>query len=287
MSQPQVSLVIRTKDEAEHLGGVLDALAGQSVRGDAVETIVVDSGSQDDTVAIARAHGARVIEIAPEAFTYGGALNIGSEAASAPIIAALSGHAFPRHDEWLACLLSHFEDRRVACASEGALNPTGQPLNGPFLQDFDLAQRYPLWGYSNSSGGYRANLWRERPFREDLPGTEDKEWAFHWLSRGYLAAHDPSLLTDHDHTFDPPLVRYRQQRREWRALGMWLEVTPIGLKDLLRDSLRDMGPKRRLHPSVWAALLAQYIERRRVGRRGRVHVEDEAWSQAMEDVRNG
>jgi len=219
MSEPRVSVVIRTKDEAEHLGGVLDVLAAQSVRGEYVETIVVDSGSRDDTVAIARAHGARIIEIAPETFTYGRALNIGSRAAAAPVIVALSGHAYPRNDEWLAGMLGHFEDERIACASGAGLDPSGQPLTSPILQDAELARRHPFFGYSNASGGYRADLWRERPFREDMPFTEDKEWAWHWLSRGRLVALDPALITDHDHTLDPPLVCYRRARLQCARLG--------------------------------------------------------------------
>ena len=39
------------------------------------------------------------------------------------------------------------------------------------------AAGYPRWGYSNAAGAFRAELWRERHFREDLPGAEDKEWA--------------------------------------------------------------------------------------------------------------
>jgi len=47
---------------------------------------------------------------------------------------------------------------------------------------------------------------------------------------------------------------------------MYLDVAPVGLRALLTEGLRDIVPKRRLHPSVWAALLGQYIERRRLGR---------------------
>ena len=51
---PKVSVTIITKNEAEHIGAAID-----SVRW-ADEIIVVDSGSTDDTVALAKARGARV-----------------------------------------------------------------------------------------------------------------------------------------------------------------------------------------------------------------------------------
>ena len=39
--------------------------------------LVLDSGSTDDTLAIARAHGARIYEMAPEDFDYSRSLNVG------------------------------------------------------------------------------------------------------------------------------------------------------------------------------------------------------------------
>ena len=55
MSEPlPLSLVVITRNEAAHIGRCLDSVPF------AAEKFVLDSGSDDDTVAIARAHGARV-----------------------------------------------------------------------------------------------------------------------------------------------------------------------------------------------------------------------------------
>lgn len=259
---PRVSIVIRTLNEAADLGGVLDRLAAQTVGGDDVETIVVDSGSSDGTVAIAQGHGARVIEIAPESFTYGGALNLGAAAAAAPIVVALSGHAYPRDDGWLARVLRHFDDDRVACASGSGVRPDGEPLTQAMMQDVELARRFPFWGYSNSAGGFRADLWRERPFREDMPYTEDKEWAWYWLQRGHVAVIDPAIETDHSHSRDPPRDCYRRARLAWRGFGMYTEVPRMSIGELAAEWSASPTFKSRFHPSVLAALLGQYVERR-------------------------
>jgi glycosyltransferase involved in cell wall biosynthesis len=58
---PLASVVIRSKDEAASIGTTLRALAAQTVA-DRLEVIVVDSGSSDGTVAIAREAGARVLQ---------------------------------------------------------------------------------------------------------------------------------------------------------------------------------------------------------------------------------
>ena len=53
---PKVSVTIITLNEAAHIGAAIDGAAW------ADEVVVVDSGSSDDTVAIARAKGARTSE---------------------------------------------------------------------------------------------------------------------------------------------------------------------------------------------------------------------------------
>lgn len=57
---PSLSIVIPVLNEAEALPPLLEQLAGARERG--AEVIVVDGGSDDGTVAIARAAGVRVIE---------------------------------------------------------------------------------------------------------------------------------------------------------------------------------------------------------------------------------
>ncbi|MFO3797859.1 MAG: glycosyltransferase, partial [Anaerolineales bacterium] len=58
------SLVIRAYNEEKHIGRLLEGVAQQSVRD--VEVILVDSGSTDRTVEIARQFGARVLHICPQ-----------------------------------------------------------------------------------------------------------------------------------------------------------------------------------------------------------------------------
>src|SRR5919201_3293095 len=111
-SRMQVRIVIRAKDEAAKLGTTLTRLAQQTLA-DRAEVVVVDSGSRDGTVDIARAAGVRVIEIPAESFTYGGAINIGCEDAATPLAVALSAHAPPFDEHWLERVVEPFSDERV------------------------------------------------------------------------------------------------------------------------------------------------------------------------------
>jgi glycosyltransferase involved in cell wall biosynthesis len=231
---PIVSVVVRAKDEAARIGTTLARLNAQTLA-DEMEVLVVDSGSSDGTVEIARSAGARVIEIPPESFTYGGSLNTGSSQARAPLIVALSAHAFPPDEHWLERLRRPFADERVACACGYSKGPDGNPLTGRVVQDLELARAYPLWGYSNSSGAFRAELWRERPFREDMVGTEDKEWALHWLERGRVVVIDPTFATEHSHHDEGPWRTFVRARNEWAGYAAYVDLDPYGPRDLVRD----------------------------------------------------
>ena len=76
-------IVLPCLDEADALPAVLSALpAGWPV-------LVVDNGSTDDTAAVARAHGARVV-VEPRR-GYGAAVHTGLEAARCDLVAVLDG----------------------------------------------------------------------------------------------------------------------------------------------------------------------------------------------------
>jgi len=56
-----IAAVVPTLDEEDAIGAVLDAMPS-SIAGEPVEVFVIDGGSTDDTMEIARAHGATVME---------------------------------------------------------------------------------------------------------------------------------------------------------------------------------------------------------------------------------
>ncbi len=108
---PLVSIIIRTYNEARHLGAALQAVAVQAMAGrPPVEVIVVDSGSTDGTREIALAAGARVIGIDKSEFTFGRSLNRGCEAARGEFLVFISGHCIPVESNWLEQMIAPFAD---------------------------------------------------------------------------------------------------------------------------------------------------------------------------------
>lgn len=267
MTEPLATVLIRTKDEADSIGRLLTILAGQTIAG-RLEIVLVDSGSSDDTVAIARRAGVdHLIEMPASEFTFGRALNIGSAAASAPIVIALSAHAFPRDEGWAERMVAAFDDPKVACASGSEIGPGYERLAGPYVQDFAAARQEPIVGYSNAAGAYRTDLWRQRAFREEMPGTEDKDWAWYWLERGWNVVLDPFLMVDHDHSHDPIPSVFNRAKREWVGYRMYVELPPYPFRAFVREWWTQLDghanhARARLSPWRFARLAGKYAGRR-------------------------
>src|SRR6202022_3798054 len=87
----------------EALERTLAAAARQTVEH---ELLVCDSGSRDGSVDLARAAGARVLEIAPSRFSHGGTRNLLMQEAAGTRVAFLTQDAEPADERWLERLLA-------------------------------------------------------------------------------------------------------------------------------------------------------------------------------------
>lgn len=233
---PQASVIVRVKDEARTLERTLRSLRSQTV---APEIIVVDSGSRDGSLQIARRFCDRLIELPAADFSYGRALNVGARSASAPFHFALSAHCYAPDDNWIAGSLAHYADPGVAgvCGIQGF--PDRTPLPGPFRQDAAHAAAHPRWGFSNHASSWRGSVWRELPFDEELDYTEDKEWAHRALRAGWVIVFDPELWVDMSHAWRSGLELYRRQLRATRATLSFVTLPRYGPRELARDWWRE------------------------------------------------
>jgi succinoglycan biosynthesis protein ExoA len=88
---PSVTVIIPVRDEADRLAGCIEAVAAQDFAPERVEVLVVDGGSQDNTVQVARASlagrgWARAEVLHSPAGDRASNLNVGLAAASAPVL---------------------------------------------------------------------------------------------------------------------------------------------------------------------------------------------------------
>jgi glycosyltransferase involved in cell wall biosynthesis len=224
---PDVSIVIRAYNEAGPLRRLLEWTRRQEFEG-AVEVIVVDNGSTDGTAAVAREFGARVVTLPQGEFSYPKSLNLGVEAARAPVVVCLVAHAYPDTTDWLARGLRHFADRRVAGVYSYTKAHAGAPLwdwlvHGPGYVwsrwRGPVAMRHVWPGtFGATNLALRRALWEERDFDERYgAGGEDSAWAAWAMARGYKIIRDPAFVVRHSH--------YLQSWGQvWRQIVVWLKT---------------------------------------------------------------
>ena len=176
---PRASIIIRAFNEAQHIGRLLDGIQKQTEQD--VEIILVDSGSTDDTVAIAQKYPVKVVTIRPEEFTFGCSLNLGIAQAAGEFVVMASAHVYPVDENWIKNLLSPFEDAEVALsygAQRGA-DTTKFSEHQHFYEWFpaesNFIQEHPFC--NNANAAIRRALWEQHPYDETLTGLEDIAWA--------------------------------------------------------------------------------------------------------------
>jgi rhamnosyltransferase len=261
----RASVIVRCKDEEKLIERTFQSLRRQTVE---PEIIVVDSGSRDRSVEIARRWCDELIEIPAESFTFGYSLNVGARAAAAPFHFALSAHCHADRDDWIERTLTHYERTDVAGVNGYHAYPDGTPITGVFHQDAAHARAHPFWGFSNHASSWRASVWKEFPFDEKLTAAEDREWAQRVLDAGWVIAFDPELTVDMSHAWRSPAEYFRRQRLCAHALAGIADLPEYGLGDLRREWWSVLPDDRhspwlyRIDPRRLAGLAGKYLGRR-------------------------
>ena len=111
-----ISVVIPTKNAGQDLGFLLRKLKAQAGV-TLAQTVVVDSGSSDGTVALAQAEGAQVIQIAPQEFSHAAARNRGAETCGGDYLLFMVQDALPLTNVWLWEMATTLEKNDVAAVS--------------------------------------------------------------------------------------------------------------------------------------------------------------------------
>jgi rhamnosyltransferase len=270
------SILIRTKNEARSLGATLDAVFAQSVPPH--EVFVIDSGSRDRTLEIAARYPVKIIKLSPEGWSYPRALNIGAQEATGEFIVCLSAHCPPARNDWLANLLRHFDDPKVAAAwgpnhYRGSALPLAEPPSRQDPGSYSFETR--RWGMANCNSVLRRSLWEEIPFDESLPATEDKAWGRDVMNRGYSLVYDPAAGVWHErHSATNSFRRSRAIRAGYEAmfpgqreptLSEAVELSRLILRRLVLHvrggSTSELRYEVRMLPSALASLLGRIIHR--------------------------
>lgn len=214
-SARRVSAVIRAYNEGKHIGRLLKGLEQQTAK--LHEIVLVDSGSTDDTVAIAQAAGCTVVHIDKSEFSFGRALNRGCAAASGDILLFASAHVYPVYDTYVEHLVGAFDRKGVAIAYGRQVGDE----RTKFSEARVMLKWFPpqnIWDQghpfsNNANAAVLKSVWREAEYDETLTGLEDLDFAQKALDKGYKVAYvaDAPVVHVHEETWGITRNRYRRE----------------------------------------------------------------------------
>lgn len=223
---PRVSVVVPVKDGARYLEELCAAVLAQSPH----ELLVIDSGSSDGSVQIARRAGADVLEIPAESFGHGRTRNLGAERTGGELICFLTQDATPVPG-WLDAYARAFAaDPRLGAAYGPHLaRPDTSPMIARELEEFFAVQDAHPDFLSNVNACYRRACWEEIRF-EDVPYAEDQAFGRALRDTGWRKAYLAEAAVLHAHDY-PPLDFMRRYFDEYRGLRATVgHVEPLSLK---------------------------------------------------------
>lgn len=215
MDNPVCSIIVRSFNEEKHIGKLLKGIELQKNNSD-IEVILVDSGSTDHTVKVAREYGARIVNIRPEEFSFGRALNVGCQIAKGDFLLFASAHVYPLYTDWIERMLAPFKNEKVALVY-------GRQV-GNEISKYSELQLFKKWFPSvssyeqnipfcnNANAVVRRTLWETQPYDEQLTGLEDLDWATKIQEKGYVIAYEAFAPIVHVHEETPSRIKNRYRR---------------------------------------------------------------------------
>jgi glycosyltransferase involved in cell wall biosynthesis len=233
-----ISIVIRTLNEGKYLGECLSAIASQEIESMSIEVVIVDSGSTDETLEIAKAHGTRITHIKKSEFTFGRSLNRGCAFATGDILVLLSGHCIPVGPRWLADLVAPLREGIAVYSYGGQIGRQGVTKFSEhqlFAKYFPPENRVPQEGFfcNNANSALLRRAWEENPFDETITGLEDMALAKTLVARGEKIAYVGTAPVEHLHEESWKKVRIRFEREAIALQGIMPDVH-VSFGDFLR-----------------------------------------------------
>jgi rhamnosyltransferase len=233
----KVSIIIRTYNEEYFLDEVLRKVHSQLKDDLDLEVIIVDSGSTDRTLVIAKSHDCKIVKIDKTIFSFGLSLNVGCDAATGDYLVFLSGHCVPVDDFWLISLVQPLIEGKsiYTYGRQCGGKKTKFSENLLFEKFYPKHSLIPQEGYfcNNANAALQKSIWKKYRFDESLTGLEDMHLAKRLFqggaSIGYVA--EASVFHFHDETWRTVLRRYEREAIALREIMPEIHIT---FRDFLR-----------------------------------------------------
>lgn len=206
---PKVSVILTVKNEERTIGRAIESVHG--IDYPMYEVIVVDGGSEDRTVAIAKDHGAKVIQTKDS--TPGQGRNVGMLNSSYPIVAFVDGDCYVEGKDWLrtGVDLLRREDiggiggpvtpfSKAPYLSKAIMNVLSTVFaNAGSIQFARYKKQKEVKSIPSCNAIYRREaIERAGLFAEGLRFCEDTDLNHKIRKLGYRLIYSPKLIVEHD-----------------------------------------------------------------------------------------
>ncbi|NKC00882.1 MAG: glycosyltransferase [Pseudomonadales bacterium] len=240
-----ISVVIRTLNEARYLDELLSSVRRQEIPDEwDVQVVIVDSGSVDETLSIARRYDCTVTQIDKSEFTFGRSLNRGCDFADGEMLVFVSGHCVPVGTQWLSSLVLPIANNEVdyVYGRQIGRDTTKFSESRVFEKYYPARSLVPQEGYfaNNANAALRRTTFEEFRFNESLTGLEDMDLAKRLSESGRLIGYVASAEIFHIHDETWLDVRNRYER-EAVALFAIAPESQFRLTNFLSSLVRSVG----------------------------------------------
>jgi len=266
MPNVDVSIIILAKNEEEYIGATLDMVFRQDID-KKYEVVIIDSGSRDSTIEIARKYPVKILEIPAREFGHGRTRNLGAKIAGGETVVFLNADATPMNKDWLRSLVINFENNEKIAGIYSYTYPrcNCNPLDARailadrylfdtntkvrYIESFseynqmDAEEKRKIISFHTISCAINRDILIKNTFA-DIPFGEDLEWSKRMLEAGFRIMYEPRSIVVHSHNihssfaitikryFDDAILSQRLLHR-WPSLHLlkWLAVIAIESKD--------------------------------------------------------
>jgi len=246
-----ISVVIPTFNAGAEFQKLLDALDCQTIKPKTI--YIVDSGSDDGTVATAENHGCEVLTINRQDFDHGTARNLPTSKTKTEFVVFLTQDAIPADECMLAELIKPMQvDSNIAmCYGRQLPKPEATPLER-FAREFNYPTQSILktaanintlglktFFCSNVCSAVRKSLFEKLGgFQENVMTNEDMLFAAKAIHNSYSIYYSATAKVYHSHSYSSfeTFKRYFRIGRFFAANKRFFERT--GLKNYGGDFLK-------------------------------------------------
>ncbi|OPX58990.1 MAG: Glycosyltransferase AglE [Methanobacterium sp. PtaB.Bin024] len=222
-----LSIILLVKNGGMRLELLMESLGKQNYDGN-FEIIAIDSGSEDESIQILKKYNTILYRIKPEEFHHSRTRNLGAEKSKGDVLVYLTQDALPIKEDFLEKLVAPLNDPKIGVSyGRQIANPDAKEATKFFYSYFypdernvlgkELAENpknfYLAYIYvSDVCSAIKRDVWKHIRFADNIPMSEDKDFALRALKSDYEIVYEPEATVYHSHDYSlHSLLKRRMQ----------------------------------------------------------------------------